>query len=199
MVNEILQWGVIAFMGVFLIGLTRQLGLFLVPARDIRAQDEGPPLGRALPADLLEPDDQARLRAMIDGRHSSFAFVAFIDEFCPGCAALQAQLEELGPPHGAPTVALLRAAGDDYRARVERAFDLVVIDRQRMIRHGFSSAPLVMIVDSGLEVVHKEIAADGHAVVEKWRGLAKTWTAPSANGHGGVDLLVTNPGGDDHD
>ena len=193
MINEVLQWVVILFMGVFVVGLTRQLGIFLVPTREMRANDEGPALGKPLPLDLLEADDQAQLAEMMESRDSTFAFAAFIDEFCPGCAALVDQFQEQGTPEGVPAVALVRAASDDYRAKIEERFDFVVIDRPRMVRHGFSSAPLLMVLDRELRIVHKEIAADGHAVVAKWQ--AQNGLEPLEDRMPAMTLTQVNGGG----
>lgn len=65
--NEIAQWIAIAFMAVFLVGLTRQLGRFMSGSEEVLSQDVGPALGDPLPAPLRGadgwPEYQERIRA----------------------------------------------------------------------------------------------------------------------------------------
>ena len=52
-VNELAQWVVLVFMGVFLLGLTRQLGAFMRPHSEELA-DMGPALGTEVPSALVD-------------------------------------------------------------------------------------------------------------------------------------------------
>ena len=91
LVNELAQWAALIFVGVFVIGLTRQLGRYMVTEREEIAHSVGPDVGKALPADLLPRADRDRLAELIRSSAGGWGAVLVVDPDCPGCAALLQQ------------------------------------------------------------------------------------------------------------
>ena len=69
-VNEIAQWAVLAFLSVFVLGLTRQLGNFLVSRQELVAADSGPPLGGELPSEILAAAERQQVASLLSDRGS---------------------------------------------------------------------------------------------------------------------------------
>jgi hypothetical protein len=84
LINELAQWAVLLFLTIFVLGLTRQLGNFLVPPEQQRAREVGPGLGTALPADLLAAGARERLAAVMAARATGWAVFSWSPRAAPG-------------------------------------------------------------------------------------------------------------------
>lgn len=158
-VNEAAQWAVLIFLGVFVVGLTRQLGHFLNSSREQKAKIEGPQLGRVAPNALIAQDERAHLRALMDARGVDWAGVVAMDERCAGCDQLVQALEADGMPQSAPLFVLARQAGAEYVERLRAVAELVVVNERRLNRSGITITPLTMIVDRSCVVQAKGIGS----------------------------------------
>jgi hypothetical protein len=171
-INEIAQWGVLLFMSVFVVGLTRHLGQTLMPPRQQYAHDQGPALGETLPLTLVDAGEQAALSRLIAERRQSFALLVMLHDSCPGCTDLIERLErgtfgrELGD---APIVAMTRSSQRHHVATLQGLADIVVVDAERFVSGGFRFTPFIMIVDAELRVVHKDLSSDLAGAIRRWR------------------------------
>ncbi len=169
LLNELAQWAALLVIGVFVFGLLRQLGDFLVPPRERAARARGPSLGAALPAGLLSEEERSRLLELLRDRSAGWAAVLVVDEECPRCEELLENLERTGAPEGAPVVALSNKSGPAHRARLEEVADLVAVDATRLERAALDVRPFTLILDGSLKVVDKQVAWDLQEAVEMWR------------------------------
>jgi hypothetical protein len=186
LINELLQWAAIVFLAVFVLGLTRQLGNFLVPARERALLDKGPAIDDSIEADLLDGDAATRLRDVMRTRGNDWAAVAAIAEDCHGCQALVNQLVEQGMPENAPLLILTASASPTQRERLDRAADIVVVDHERMKRLNLP-LPLMFLVDGRLRVRHKALATSAPDALAAWRG------SPHADAGSELPLSVVSP------
>jgi hypothetical protein len=169
-INEVLQWMVLLFLAVFVVGLTRQLGLSLVRSSQASAETQGPDVGKALPRAVLTQDERRRLQELMTERGSDWAAVLAVDERCPGCDLIIGTLEEEGVPGGpGPTIAVTRTADDAFRGRLEGVFDLVAVDPDRLKAADLSMTPFVILLDRKFRVAHKSAARSLGAAVDEWR------------------------------
>lgn len=172
-INEVAQWAILAFIAVFVLGLTRQLGLFMQTGRQRSVTEDGPPIGRPLPDALLATEDREVLSQLMHERGTGWGVLVSVDQGCPGCEALIERLGERGVPGGAPVAMIARQADDPtFRARVDEVADLVLVAPERLNAADMTAAPTVVIFDADFEAVHKEILADVPTVVEHWGGAS---------------------------
>jgi hypothetical protein len=168
-INEALQWAVLLALSVFVFGLTRQLGHFLIINRADRSASNGPDLGKAVPGGLLHDAERDALRALMRERSSDVAAVAAVAEHCPGCRTLLDELADNGAPEGMPLVLLAASASDEFRSRLTSLSDVTVIEEQRIKAGGIGLTPFVFILDEQFNVVHKEAAMTVHGTLRSWR------------------------------
>lgn len=188
LINELAQWGAIAFMAVFVFGLTRQLGRFLVPPAEQAAMELGPDLGSVFPLSLIDRSEQERLTQLMDDRGTDWAAVLIVSDDCPGCESL---LESLADPRAGvrpPVAALSRRSGEDHRAKLDRVADVVRVDRDGLRDESLRTTPFVLLVDRRFKVVHKQLAWSLWDAVDEWTSLtgsaaASDSTASTSNGH----------------
>lgn len=170
LLNELAQWAALLFLGIFVLGLTRQLGDFLVPSRERVAENRGPKIGKRLPAGLLPAGDHRRLLELMEERAARWAALLVVSEDCPRCKTLIERLAETGAPDHAPVVALSSRSGPDHTAVLEATADIVVVDGKSLEKADINVRPFVLIVDRTLKVRHKQIAWDLHEAVHAWTG-----------------------------
>jgi hypothetical protein len=169
-INEFAQWAVLAFLGIFVLGLTRQLGFFLVP-RGQADGEIGPDVGKPLPRELLGRYAHERLRELIAAReHASAGAILVIDEACSDC---RDTLERLAasPRPDLPVVGLLTGTHEpDFRARAEQVFDFVADDPEgeRSEKAGISGTPFLVVVDDGLVVRDIGLGRRTEAKLSEW-------------------------------
>lgn len=170
LLNELAQWGVLAFIAIFVLGLTRQLGFLLIP-RQQQLEDLGPPLNRPIPHDLIGRSERTRLAQLIASSTADWAGLLVLDKGCESCTAMIADLERNGVPEDAPIVAITTDGAEDQGTEsLHRVADLVIVDvnAERTERAGINATPFVMIVDKQLRIVHKHVG-DLRFAVERWR------------------------------
>jgi len=170
LLNELAQWAVLAFMGIFVLGLTRQLADFLVPPRELLADARGPAIGKKLPDDVLPPRDRSRLLELLEERGSTWAAMVVVSAECPHCRTLLEGIIARGAPGGAPIVALSSEGDAEHEALLNQAADVVVLDGDRLVRNELTIKPFVLLVDRALRVQRKQITDDLHEVVASWAG-----------------------------
>src|SRR3954451_13998148 len=169
-INEFAQWAVLVFLAIVVLGLTRQLGFFLVP----RGQGDGegaPDIGKPLPAQLLGRYANERLRELIAVReHSRAAGILVIDESCADCRETLERLAAAPRPE-LPVIGLLTGTHEaDFRARAEQVFDLVVEDPagDRSAKGGISGTPFLVLVDDGFVVRDIGLVRRTEATLSEW-------------------------------
>jgi hypothetical protein len=186
MVNEALQWAVLLCLSVFVFGLTRQLGHFLISNRNERSAAHGPTEGRMVPRSVIHDAERRELKRLMSERGTPWAAVAAVAEHCVGCRTLIDELEEKGVPERAPLVLLTSEARADYLERVSGLADIVVNGDGRFQAGGIGMTPFVFLLDADLRVVHKAGAATVGGTFKEWRG--------ARNGTGGVlDVRLSEP------
>jgi hypothetical protein len=196
MINELLQWAALAFVGVFLIGLTRQLGHFLVDPKEQYANDTGPPLGKPLPDDLLTRNERDRVTELFAARRTAWGALVVVAETCIGCKAMLERVSKSGVPDGAPLVVISRESGADHRRYLEAIADVVIVDHKRLSRADLLVSPFVIMFDPNFHVVHKAIAPDLEFTVAQWKGPDSVHRAP--NGHSSdARLALTHVGSEE--
>lgn len=168
LLNELAQWAVLAFMGVFLLGLTRQLGNFLVPNRERVANDTGPRVGKRLSSELLPTEALDRLRTLIAESGRGWGSILIVSEDCPGCDGLIDRIAREGSPQQTPVAIISRTSSEPHRSRLERVGDVVVVDKERLKAAHVGVTPFAFLVDGSLKILHKQIAFDLSDVVHNW-------------------------------
>lgn len=188
LVNEIAQWAVLAFLGVFVLGLTRQLGKFLVTPRQELVSDNGPALGKQLSGRFAGAGGTGDLTRLMREREVAWSAVLVVGEGCVGCGPLLERLESDGVPDGAPVLIAVRSASPEYRGRLERLADVVVVDEKAVVDLKVRATPFGLVLDDELRVQHKDLAWDLAEFVGKWK---------QAGGHSGEApvLETTQVGG----
>jgi hypothetical protein len=158
LVNELAQWAVLAGLLVFVLGLTRQLGNFLIPPRELAEESTGPALGERLSAALLPKVDRDRLIALMHERGSDWAAVVVVSGECRRCTDMLDRLRTDDMPGGAPVVGLSMTREAAHQRLLEQAVDIAVVDPEALDAEGVHVKPLIMIVDRALKVRLKRIS-----------------------------------------
>jgi hypothetical protein len=179
-INELLQWAAIAFMAVFLLGLTRQLGKYLVPARELAAAEVGPDIGSRLKGKLLPSEYATELRRLMGERGVDWAAVIVVSETCTLCKGLLNALTRDGAPEGAPVLALTSGESRDHQAFLAEAADMVHAAPDALEQAQLTTTPFAMLLDAELRIVHKDFAWTLNEVVENWRQGEHEAAAPAA-------------------
>lgn len=181
MLNELAQWAVLIFLAIFVFGLTRQLGLYVVP-RQQQLEDLGPPLKRPLPSKLVGGSDRSRLVEMVRESPGRWGGVLVVDEACSTCTDMIEDMVRAGKPEGAPLAAITNSTGMEFQQELGEVVDLVVLDRksERCHEEGIYVTPFVMIVDDKLKVVHKQVG-NLQMALDHWRSHNQDVT-PESNG-----------------
>lgn len=196
LINELAQWATLVFLAIFVLGLTRQLGNFLVPPRDRAALEVGPDLGKTLPTGLLSDQDRRRLYEAMDQRGLGWAVFLVVGEECDGCKGLLEGLAEHGAPDEVAVVAVSSEAGPEYRRLLDSLADLVIVDADRVKAAELAATPFAVIVDRSLKVVHKQLAWDLAEVVEVWRRQdGAEDEGPSRRAQSAEELEIVQNGG----
>jgi hypothetical protein len=162
LLNELAQWAALVVLGVFVLGLTRQLGAFLTP-RAQELADMGPDVGQPLPEFLFTGDERGRLIELIAGSSATRGTVLVLDERCAGCRALVEDLRAVVERMVMPLAVVLKESrDDDFRRAVAAIAALVVHDETGAVsqRAGIFGTPFAMVIDGSLTVVEKKFAAD---------------------------------------
>lgn len=198
LINEFAQWAVLLLLAVFVFGLTRQLGSFLVPASEARALEVGPDVGKRLPSWFLRREEYGQLLQLMDERQTDRALLLVVSEACVQCGEILRQLLTDGA-RGAPIVVLSKQSSDEHRALLEHVADLVIVDDDRLTRANLTVAPFALIADRQMTVHDKQF-------VSKLDDLLRIWTRRSEHRPVGTDGASSDPaptvvqvGGNSHD
>jgi hypothetical protein len=183
LLNELAQWAVLIFLAIFVIGLTRQLGRFMVGEREEIAHSVGPDVGKALPREVLPEIERRRLAELIGSSPAGWGALLVVDADCIGCAALLERMEHEGAPDGAPVAALSRSSDPEHVQRLARIFDIAVADPERVTRAGLRVTPFVILLDRDLRIAYKALTSDIRAALAQWRST--NGLAPSAGAEPG--------------
>lgn len=202
LLNELAQWAVLGFVSVFLLGLTRQLGNFLVPSRERLAHDTGPRVGKRLSTEILPAHALERLQSLIRERGAGWGSVLVVSDDCPGCEGLVERLSRDGAPDGTPIAFISRASSPEHQAVLEQVGDVAVVDPKRLKAASIGVTPFAFLVDESLKIVHKQIAWDLADVAYAWSENGRGYPGPKANGNNGnghraEPLSLTHVGGGD--
>jgi hypothetical protein len=168
--NELAQWAVLISLAVFVFGLTRQLGHFLVH-RQAQIEDLGPDIGKPLPASFVKPAELAEMTELMQAAGSSWAPIIVVDENCHLCERfIEALDEDRYTVVPRPLFALVKQSNDKFEARIDGTFDFVVSDSsgERSSTANIIATPFVMIIDAEGKLLHKRVAADPYAALIDW-------------------------------
>jgi hypothetical protein len=174
MVFEIVQSAAILFIGVFVIGLTRQLGLFMMP-RPAQLAEQGPRDGAALPLQLVDSEAQVRLKEAIRQSGSHHALVAIVDHVCPACHALLDQMRvanATGVGGVPPSAIIVKGSDDDFVQTVFETGAAVLVDPrgEAAASVGIRATPFVLLLDRELRVIAKDVGGDLMSFLERVLG-----------------------------
>lgn len=161
LLNEFVQWAAIIFLGIFVVGLTRQLGVMVRPT-DASAHPEGPPVGSNLAATVFQDAEQKEIERLV-ARGGPFALIA-LEEGCPDCQTLTTMIRSGRPWEGPlPLVGLVQASGQDFLFAAGEAFDLVLSDPEgfRATALGIGVFPTALLLDERRTVLAKGLGGDG--------------------------------------
>lgn len=162
--NEMLQWAVLVFLAIFLLGLTRQLGLFLVPRREQLSQ-YGPAEGRSLPNYLIGGRDREVFRTAIAQSAAGAGLFLVTHQDCEVCGELLTELSVNRRNHELANVPMaVMASGHDegYISTAAAAGDVLVRDPDgsKRNRSKIAATPFVFVVDADMKILRKEVTAN---------------------------------------
>lgn len=170
MLNEVAQWAVLVFLAIFVMGLTRQLGKFLLashPAERLAA--EGPVLGEVATNAVITPEERDVLQQLREARQTDWLGVVAMDQTCRGCQEMLDHLTEVGVPERAPLMILSRSSDPEHRALLEEVADLVVVDEGRFDKARLGVTPFSMLFDAQFRLMERDIATNFGVLLERWR------------------------------
>jgi hypothetical protein len=168
LLNELAQWAVLLFIAVFVLGLTRQLGNFIMPKGERVDLDIGPPIGDRLSEPLFSVEEGQAIRDLITASPVDWGAVVVLHDQCTGCSALLERVRRKGRPRGAVMVALTRDEEPRHVDKLRRLSDMTIADGRRLDEAELFTAPFALLVDSDLQVLHKDVTPDLHQTVTAW-------------------------------
>jgi len=153
-VNEALQWAVLAIVGLLVLGALRQVALTL--PSEARATSSGPPVGRRIPKQLLT----ALRRVSPSGDVAAGTLVAFVTESCVGCQRLLADLSNgNGHREDRQLVLIAKSPSRQFLNALAETGIPAVADATGDLwkRCGVNATPLVIRLDRDSRVEAKEV------------------------------------------
>lgn len=154
MLNEILQWALIAILATLMLGILRQVSLML-PAR-LRGAPSGPEIGSRVSRRTIE----ALRRAMPGGELAEENLVAFVTENCMGCQHLLADLErEERAINGTPLLLVAGRPSVHFRKALAGLNVPSIFDEKGQLwsDSDITATPLVIKIDRQGRVLGKEV------------------------------------------
>jgi hypothetical protein len=195
--SELAQWAAIFALGVMVVGLTRQLGAFLLPHRDQLTQS-GPQPGSLLRSPLITPEEQTEIKAAMTRLSAASGVMLIVDQNCMGCRDLIDDLNELASrERRMPLVGLVKGSGVRFVADAHRVFDVVIEDPEsvRVRAADIVAAPHALTFDRALKVENVEVASMIAPHVPTWfkpsarsssedieKAMSISWHSTSSNG-----------------
>jgi hypothetical protein len=167
--NELVQWAVMLFLAMMVLGLARHLGAFIVPRRDDLAL-AGPPVGKKLPGTLASSEELDHLRKNLP-EDASYGLVAVVSEDCVGCQALVSQLQYAQDRQPFAPLGAVASGSPDFLHSLEDVFGVVFDDSNKARSHqsGIYGVPFVMIVDRDFIVRHSTVDSNLERIAQAWR------------------------------
>jgi hypothetical protein len=158
-VNEVVQWAVLVVMAALMLGLYREIALTL-PSR--RSREEGLPIGRRIPAVLLDEIHRAVPRLGELGGVT----IAFGTESCIGCQRLLADIPGALPDLDGRIVLVAKQPSASFRGALRGIPAATITDETGSLWEAcrVTATPLVMFVDASGKVVRKEVTHDARRV-----------------------------------
>lgn len=156
-----LQWAALAFLGIFIVGLTRQLGMLVQPT-DARSYPEGPAVGSTLPSSVLLHNERASVASLLE--NSGHLALLIVEKGCPDCDTLMKLLwEQASWRQTLPIAGLLPQADQEFLLEAGHIFRLVLSDEDgsRTAALGIGAFPAVLVLDPDLTVVAKGLGGEG--------------------------------------
>ncbi len=151
LVNEAAQWSVLVVLIVIVLGLLRQLSLFIYGGD----QGPGPRIGASLPRGLLDGGRRRQLAARIADSSYPAAAILMLDEQSMPCRRLLEELESFRGPRVAIAAIVSERSSAEYEWRVASQVDVIVKERRSSItRAGINRLPWLLWVDAELVVRH---------------------------------------------
>lgn len=195
LLNELAQWAVLIFVAIFVLGLTRQLGNFLVPSHERVAHGVGPDVGKRLPEHLVSPEERDRIHSLMDAKQAAEVAFLIVGENCSGCVGVLQRLED-GDDRPVPLVVLSRNSGPEHLARLEGVADLALVDLDRLNAAGLTVTPFLLLADRALTLVHKQVAWNVGDAIAEWLDTKNGRNhKPSPAANGSSELAVLKIGG----
>jgi hypothetical protein len=192
LVNEVLQWSVLLFVVVVVLGLARQLGTFILPHEQQLAA-MGPSLGDRLDEKFVSAEDQAQLMQLLRDRDAEFALVLVLADRCQGCDSIVQQLT-FAKGHSVPILAIGKACQPNFIARLARVADVVVndVDGKRAAAGGVVATPYGIQLGANARVLAVGAAAGVYDLLE--RAAPRSMTNPTGRAIDLPDAAVMNGG-----
>jgi hypothetical protein len=155
-INELAQWAGLAFLAFLVLGLTRQLGLYMLP-RSEQLASLGPDVGTRIDPTQLGDQDGV-LVALAESDPSGRVAILVVDEGCETCVEIVAALE-VNDERSLSTVGMVSRSHSAFADRVARALDGVLGDDagERVGGLGIVATPFLLVLDRELSVVHREV------------------------------------------
>lgn len=167
LVNELLQWATLLLILIVVLGLARQLAVFMQP-HDEQLAEAGPGVGDRVRDDFLPAASVERLTDLMRARETEAGLVLVLSEQCTGCVSVLEYLER-SPEIPLPLAAVAKESGDDFAARLAEVFDTVVEDRDgsRVEAAGIVATPYAVTLGTDGRVSGRAAAIGVYDVVEE--------------------------------
>jgi hypothetical protein len=177
-VNEVLQWAAIGVLAVFVLGLTRQLGMFIVP-RVEQLETEGPAIGKRLSTALIGRDDATRFADVMEREQAKGLAVVILDHACATCQGLIRSIRETTGPSpatqilGLPSVAVVKSSPASFEAEARAAFPFIITDRDgsACAAAGIYATPFAVLLDREMRVRDRRVSANVPALAHRWSAM----------------------------
>lgn len=167
--NELAQWAVLIFLCVLVLGLTRQLGHFLLPHRE-QVLDPAPNVGDTLPGVLTEGRERDRLVELTTAADPGYLALLVLNEQCNGCQHLVEDLERGRVQFHGPLVFVAKESSREFAQRLAGQGDLVIDDPDatKSQSAGFSATPFLLVLDKDLKIMHRDFGGDVFTALQQW-------------------------------
>lgn len=168
-INELAQWAVLLFLVVLVLGLTRQLGHFLLPHHE-QVLDPAPDVGDRLPAVLTSDVERDQLAALADAETAGLLTMLVLNEQCNGCQHLLEDFEKGRVVRHGPLAFVAKESSGDFVERMRRQADLVIedADAAKTQAAGISATPFLLVLDRELRVKHRDFSGNVYAALKQW-------------------------------
>lgn len=172
LLNELAQWAVLVLLGIMSLGLTRQLGHFIVARKELLLL-EGPALGKLVPAEVFGGDSREQFESAMRRSGAARGVIMTLGDYCHGCVNLLDELARLGRPDGVPLLAVVGSGDHHFIQHVADLVDFVVEDRdlERVGRVGLVATPYLLGVDAELKLRHRGISSTVHDFMLEWHAM----------------------------